>query len=188
MLVSLFAACNGADLEKIQYLKQPRITLKPDAQAITIRLTGAPGEISAAGLETLYKVSHQLDSSYRKKFEAPRARWNDLSEGHGTNQTATFAMIVDAFLLELPKSIQEEYPDVKLDDWDYGEVAEILHVGPYDAEKPSVEKLHGFIKTKGYKISGFHEEEYYKGPGMFFKGNEKNYHTIIRYQVKKQDK
>mgnify|MGYP001569737512 CR=1 FL=1 len=182
----LLPACNGTDLEKIQYLKVPRITLKPDAHAITVRLKGTPGEISASGFGILYKVNYKLDEKYRKKLEAPRARWEALSANAGKDMTATFALIVDVFLLELPKSVQEEFPDVKLVDWGYGEVGEILHVGPYNAEKSSVEKLSDFIKTNGYTISGLHEEEYYKGPGMFFKGNENNYHTIIRYQVRKQ--
>ena len=44
---------------------------------------------------------------------------------------------------------------------------------------PTIEKIKTFISERGYEINGDHEEEYLKGPGMFFKGNPKKYRTII---------
>jgi len=44
----------------------------------------------------------------------------------------------------------------------------------------------GFIEENEYKVTGAHEEEYLKGPGMFFMGNPKKYQTIIRYPVEKK--
>jgi len=38
--------------------------------------------------------------------------------------------------------------------------AQILYVGPYDAEHTAIEKIHCFIKEKGYKFSGRHHEIY----------------------------
>ncbi len=64
-------------------------------------------------------------------------------------------------------------------------MAEILHIGPYTKEQPTIQRLTDFIQKNGYKISGTHEEEYLKAGGMFFKGNENEYYTIIRYPVKK---
>jgi hypothetical protein len=54
------------------------------------------------------------------------------------------------------------------------------HIGPYAKEMPAVEKLMQFIKDSGYKVIGYHKEEYLKGPGMFFKGNPGKYYMIIR--------
>ncbi len=51
----------------------------------------------------------------------------------------------------------------RLDTWEYGEVAEILHIGPYDREEPTIARLTAFIRDKGYSIIGDHEEEYLKG-------------------------
>ena len=53
-------------------------------------------------------------------------------------------------------------------------------------ETPTIEKLKAFINERGYEISGDHEEEYLKGPGMFFKGNLNKYRTIIRYELVKK--
>ena len=75
------------------------------------------------------------------------------------------------------------FRSLKLETWEYGEVAEILHIGSYATENPTVEKLHQFITESGYEIVGPHEEEYLKGPGMFGKGNPDKYQTIIRYPV-----
>ncbi|NUM64306.1 GyrI-like domain-containing protein [candidate division KSB1 bacterium] len=69
--------------------------------------------------------------------------------------------------------------------WEYGEVAEILHMGPYDKEQPTVARLMEFIKTQGYEVAGEHEEEYLKGPTMFSRGDPEKYATIIRYRVRK---
>jgi hypothetical protein len=74
---------------------------------------------------------------------------------------------------------------VTLTTWEYGDVAEILHVGPYDREERTIARLTGFIKECGYEPVGDHEEEYLKGPGMFSQGNPDKYLTIIRYRVKK---
>jgi hypothetical protein len=69
--------------------------------------------------------------------------------------------------------------------WEYGEVAEMLHLGPYDQEQPATQRLMDFINAQGYTIAGEHEEEYLKGPTMFSKGDPEKYATIIRYRVKK---
>jgi hypothetical protein len=76
---------------------------------------------------------------------------------------------------------------VELVTWDYGEVAQILHVGRYDAEIDDTETLLGFIRSQGYEVTGLHEEEYLKGPGFLFAGNPDNYLTVIRYPVRKID-
>jgi hypothetical protein len=64
-------------------------------------------------------------------------------------------------------------------------VAEILHVGRYDDEGPTIRRLLEFIKASGYSVAGEHEEEYLKGPGMFGPGNPEKYLTIIRYPVRR---
>ena len=42
--------------------------------------------------------------------------------------------------------------------------AQIMHIGPYAAEGPTVEKLHAFIKEKGYSLRGKHREIYLSDP------------------------
>lgn len=41
-----------------------------------------------------------------------------------------------------------------------GVCAQVLHVGPFTDEGPTVERLHAFIETQGAKLSGKHHEIY----------------------------
>ena len=59
-------------------------------------------------------------------------------------------------------------------------MAQILHLGPYDQEQETVERLRRFITDNGYEITGPHEEEYVSRP------DAKIIRTLIRYQVRKK--
>ncbi|MBP7691128.1 MAG: GyrI-like domain-containing protein [Anaerolineales bacterium] len=41
-----------------------------------------------------------------------------------------------------------------------GRAAQILHVGPYAAEKPTIDRLHAFIHASGCQLRGRHHELY----------------------------
>ena len=41
-----------------------------------------------------------------------------------------------------------------------GRAAQILHVGPFSEEGPTVAKLHGFSEASGLKLTGKHHEIY----------------------------
>jgi len=96
-----------------------------------------------------------------------------------------YALPLSVSVSTLPVLGNNADPEVTIEHWEYGEVAEILHVGSYSAETPTIENLYTFIKEKGYRIAGPHEEEYLRGPGMFSAGNPEKYQTIIRYRVEK---
>jgi hypothetical protein len=72
---------------------------------------------------------------------------------------------------------------MRIENWEYGLTAEILHLGPYGDEAEDIAALKRFISANGLAIRGPHEEEYVKGPGMLFKGNPAKYRTWIRYPV-----
>lgn len=42
--------------------------------------------------------------------------------------------------------------------------AQIMHIGPYSAEGPTIERLHNFIKENGYELRGKHHEIYLSDP------------------------
>jgi hypothetical protein len=79
-------------------------------------------------------------------------------------------------------SLPQKVPgtEVKIETWEYGTVVQILHLGPYDQEGPTVERPHKFIKENGYEIAGVHEEECLTRP------DAKVIKTIIRYPVRKK--
>jgi DNA-binding transcriptional MerR regulator/effector-binding domain-containing protein len=64
-----------------------------------------------------------------------------------------------------------------------GKCVSLLHKGPYEQLGRSYEKALAYVKEKGYELTTPCREVYLKGPGMFFKGNAKNYLTEIQLMV-----
>jgi len=58
-----------------------------------------------------------------------------------------------------------------------GPTAQILHIGPYSAEGPTVAKIHEHIRQSGRKLRGMHHEIYLKDPR---KSAPEKLRTIVR--------
>ncbi|MBA7481377.1 hypothetical protein ES707_16847 [subsurface metagenome] len=121
-------------------------------------------DLKKRGLPT-FKVSG-LRARYPDAHLVPKEEWTH---------------IIGLPIPEDTTSLPQKTPDVevKIETWDYGTVAQTLHLGPYSEEGPTVERLHQFIEENGYQIAGDHEEEYLTTP------DAKNPKTIIRYAVRK---
>lgn len=181
MLV-LFFGC-ARDLSEYQYLKEPQIHIKPGQKMLVVEVQGDPNVVGKEAFSTLFKTFYKIKRKEKGlKGAAPRARWPKPLDTPKDEWVGIWGLPIPESVETLPAQKESVY-EVKIEYWEYGEVAEILHIGPYSEETPSIEKLHQFIKDSGYEIVGTHEEEYLKGPGMFFKGNPAKYQTIIRYRV-----
>ena len=55
--------------------------------------------------------------------------------------------------------------------------AQIMHIGPFSTEGPTIEKIHNYIIESGNTISGLHHEIYLSD---IRKGKPENWKTIIR--------
>ena len=53
---------------------------------------------------------------------------------------------------------------VRLMEYREGWCVEVLHVGPYDAEQQTIERLHTFLHEQGYQPRGRHHEIYLSDP------------------------
>ncbi len=69
---------------------------------------------------------------------------------------------------------------VRCEAWEEGPVAQIMHVGPYDAEPPTIERLHREIVDRGLRARGCHHEIYISDPG---RTKPERLKTIIRQPV-----
>lgn len=68
--------------------------------------------------------------------------------------------------------------EVRFDSFEEGLSAQIFHIGPYgEAERPSVEKLHAYLKDNGYARRGKHHEIYFNSP---LRSDPAKLKTIIR--------
>lgn len=54
--------------------------------------------------------------------------------------------------------------DVRLERWCEGRAAQVMHVGPYADERPTIERLHAFIAERGLARHGAHHEIYLGDP------------------------
>jgi hypothetical protein len=62
-----------------------------------------------------------------------------------------------------------------------GKAAQIMHIGPFSEEGPTVEKLHAFIKDNGYALHGKHHEIYLSD---IRRAAPERWKTIIRQPIK----
>jgi hypothetical protein len=183
LAIFIFFATKGPDLSQYQHLMDPQISQKLDQKMLVVEAKGDPNKMGAKAFALLFKAYFKTVKGGRMPI--PRARWpQDL--GTSLDQW------VGQYALPVPEPT-DNLPDIKADpgfkiflaEWEYGTVAEILHVGPYTKEAPTIERLKKYAHDNGYYINGLHEEEYLKGPGMFGPGDPGKYQTIIRYRVEK---
>jgi hypothetical protein len=63
-----------------------------------------------------------------------------------------------------------------------GPAAQILHIGPFSAEGPTIQKVHEFIGASGYRLRGEHHEIYLSD---IRKADPARWKTIIRQPMAK---
>ncbi len=182
IVLSVYLMTRGPDLKPYLALKEPRIVEKPDQRMLVVEASGDPNLVGGKAFTLLFQTYFR--TARGRDMVSPRARWLKPSETAKEQWTGLYALPAPAGArLENNPSVPGYR--VYLDDWRYGQVAEILHIGPYTEEGPTVKRLVDYIAAQGCRISGPHEEEYLRGPGMFGQGNPRKYYTIIRYQVEK---
>lgn len=71
---------------------------------------------------------------------------------------------------------------VRLEAYHEGPAAQMMHIGPYSEEEPTVAKIHAFIIESGYKLWGKHHEIYLKDPQ---KSAPATLQTVVRQPFKK---
>ena len=70
--------------------------------------------------------------------------------------------------------------NLRVEPFDEGRVAQVLHVGPYATEKPTIERLHAAIADAGLRPRGHHHEIYLGDPR---RSAPERLKTIIRMAV-----
>jgi hypothetical protein len=177
-LVTCSVWAQTQDLSKYEKLKDPQIRKMPDkVKMLVVEKKGDPNVVAGMAFSTLFSTFFEQPGV---KMAPPRARWLNQPSDPRNEWVGLYA-------LPLPESVEtlrSQVEGVKIDYWEYGEVAEILHAGAYSEETPTIEKLFAFIAEQGYEIAGPHEEEYLKGPESG--PDASKYMTIIRYQVRKK--
>jgi hypothetical protein len=74
-------------------------------------------------------------------------------------------------------------PRLRLEMYDEGLAVQIMHIGPYDAEGPTIARMHAFIAENGYEPAGKHHEIYLSDPRRTAPEKMK---TVLRQPMKKK--
>lgn len=162
----------------------PELTRLPRRRVLTVTTIGKPNQVAQRCIDALFGTAYGTKARvYGPKSKMAvgtlACRWMNAMKAPVSKWQARWGLEVSAFVTGRKLLQADSKTRVKVADWEYGLVAQILHKGPYSAEWPSIEKLHRFIVEKGYRIVGPHEEEYLTRPDV------KVPKTIIRYRVKK---
>jgi len=163
---------------------EPQILEMPSQKMAVVYGKGAPDKVFSELMPALYGSVYTLRFD-RKKRGLPAFKVSGLRARDPNAHLVPMDEWIHIIGLPIPEdtaSLPQKVPsiEVKLETWEYGTVAQILHLGAYDQEHATVERLHKFIKENGYEIAGMHEEEYLTKP------DAKVPKTIIRYVVRKK--
>jgi len=73
------------------------------------------------------------------------------------------------------------YENASLEIVDEGRSVQILHVGPYDKEQPTIDKLHRYLADHDLAVAGKHHEIYLSDPRPM---KPEKLETVIRFAVR----
>ena len=146
----------------------PQILEMPAQKMAVVTGKGTPDKVFSELMPALYGSAYTLKFDLKKKglptfkVSGLRARYPDAHLVPKEEWTHIIGLPIPEDTTSLPQKVPGI--EVKIENWGYGTVAQILHLGPYDQEGPTVERLHKFIEENGYEIAGVHEEEYLTSP------------------------
>jgi len=162
----------------------PEIIEMPPQKMAVVQGKGTPDKVFPEVMPALYGSAYTLKFDLKKqglptfKVSGLRGRYPDAHLVSKDEWNIIMGLPIPNDTNSLPQKVPAV--EVRLETWDYGTVAQILHIGAYDQEGPTIERLHQFIEENGYQIAGPHEEEYLTQP------DAKIVKTLIRYVVKKK--
>ena len=157
----------------------PKVLEMPAQKMAVVEGRGTPVKLFGELAPALYRTVYALEAELKKgggKFKAGalRARYPEISQDPNDWRIVIGTPVPDD-VTSLPQVVPEV--GVRLEVWNYGTVAQIMHRGPYDAVEAAMTRLQDFVARSGYLISGPYEEEYLSGP------EAKVPRTIVRFEV-----
>jgi hypothetical protein len=182
----------------------PELIEVPEGNFLMIDGKGSPDSIEySEAMQALYGVAYTLKFHYKSLFmdfkvmaleglwwvndgvfdmtnPAPREKWM------WTSMIRVPDYVDESTLGELmPQLIEkrgEKVKEVKLGKFNEGISAQIMHIGPYSEEAPTIIRLHRWVEENGFKLRGDHHEIYMSDPR---RTRPEKLKTIIRHPVEK---
>jgi len=190
--------------------KTPVILDVPMLQYIMIEGVGAPqGEVFQKSVQALYNIAYKIRMSHKKglqpegyyEFVVPPLEgiW-DVVEGTQYNvsdksnfkwslmirqpEFVTHAFFESMKTLAMQTGENDYLKDVKFGEQSDELTCQMLHIGPFDCEPETFEKMEVWVKDQGYKrISKTHREIYLSD---FNRTAPEKLKTVLRFKIEKK--
>jgi len=163
--------------------KKVEIVDVPQMNFLMIDGDGDPNTSKAFGdaIEALYPLSYTLKFMVREKMGIDYGVlpleglwWADDMSAFSTGNKDTWKWTVMIMQPEFihPSMVKEateavkrkknpvSLPLIRFEPFNEGKAAQILHIGPFSEEGPTIEKVHSFIESNGNSKTGKHHEIY----------------------------
>lgn len=162
---------NGAEYQQaLQALYGMSYTLKFDQKA-------GGRDYTVMHLEGLWWIEEGI---FDLNNPAPRESWRWKSMIRQPDFITT--EMVEKIRPDAREKRGSKVDEVKLETFHEGLCAQVLHVGPFSEEGPTIQLLHDYIKDQGYHMRGDHHEIYMSDPR---RSKPENLKTILRHPVEK---
>jgi hypothetical protein len=176
-----FLAVDGTEVPGGEAFQGAIATLYPVAYALHFGLKRRSVAAPVGMLESLFWLTpaELLDGVPTDGSRVPERgwRWRVILPVPGE---ATEVDVEDAIASAVRRTPLPALELLHVITWEEGDCAQILHVGPYDAEAPTIRRLHDAIAAAGLRPGEPHHEIYLNDP--FRVGPEKT-KTVIRHPV-----
>ena len=151
----------------------------PSYTMAVVESGGGPADVRQDVLKALY------DAVYGLKFQRRRSGGEDFKVQNLRSRRSDDGPRVVSWGLPIPDGVtslspRPGGPRAHVEVWEYGAVAQILHVGPLSDESSTVSRLRSFIEESGFEVAGLLEEEYLTDP------HAPEVKAYIRYQVSRR--
>lgn len=180
----------------------PALVTVPELTFVMVDGHGDPNTAPAYAdaMQALFRLAYGLKFALRRELgvdarvSPPEGLWStaDPAAWSTTPKSAwDWTMMIrqhDAVTPELFEAVRSEalkkgpasVADARLDRLCEGDCAQVLHVGPYAAEEPTIAALHAYIAEAGLRPHGKHHEIYLGDPR---RSAPERLRTIVRQPV-----
>jgi hypothetical protein len=171
---------HGAPDEGAQYpttdFQKAFAALFPVIYTIKFALKPAGVVVPLMPLEALWFTN--ADGSFDMNVPPENWDWRVLM---AVSDDVTPAVFADAVAeVRRKKGDSDSLSRLRLERWREGRCAQVMHVGPYSEERPTIERLHAFIAAGGCRPRGAHHEIYLGDPR---RGDPAKLKTVLRQPV-----
>jgi hypothetical protein len=187
--------------------KHPAIVEVPPLDFLMVDGRGAPeSEVYAEALGALYSVAYTLKFTLKKvaperdfkvmpleglwwgdverptlaELQEQREDWN-WRMMIAVPELVTAAEVAAAAEAAARRRPLPAVARLRHERFEEGLAAQIMHVGPYSEEAPTIERLHAWVEEQGYELRGRHHEIYLGDPRRTAPERLK---TVIRHPVR----